>query len=238
MDRITRKDLKTDKFAREVGHTVEYVAEHRKQVIRYGGLGLAVLILVLGFVYWKRSQAEARQVALTRAMEFEEATIGPPGSNPAGGPTFETREAKEKGIRDAYEDLIKQYPGTKEASFAAIQLGSKAADAGDLAEARKFFEEGLKGPAEYAALAKYSLAQVASAEGKGDDAEKLLREVMASPSVLISKEQATITLAQLLAKDKPEEARKLLDPLLKDERQAVSRSAESVVAGLPPAPAQ
>jgi hypothetical protein len=61
---------------------------------------------------------------------------------------------------------------------------------------------------------------------------------MASPSVLISKEQATITLAQLLAKDKPEEARKLLDPLLKDERQAVSRSAESVVAGLPPAPAQ
>jgi hypothetical protein len=145
LDRFTRKDLKTDKFAQEVGHTVEYVAEHRKQVIRYGGLGLAVLILVLGFVYWKRSQAEARQVALTRAMEFEEATIGPPGSNPSGGPTFETREAKEKGIRDAYEDLIKQYPGTKEASFAAIQLGSKAADAGDFAEARRFFEEGLKG---------------------------------------------------------------------------------------------
>ena len=36
MARITRKDLKTDKFALEVGHTVDFFEEHRREVVRYG----------------------------------------------------------------------------------------------------------------------------------------------------------------------------------------------------------
>jgi hypothetical protein len=35
LDRHTRKDLKTDKFAVEVGHTFDYISEHRSQVKRY-----------------------------------------------------------------------------------------------------------------------------------------------------------------------------------------------------------
>lgn len=234
MDRITRKELKTDKFAQEVSHTVEYVSQHRKQFIRYGGLGLAILLAVIGTLYWRRSQAEARQVALSRAMEIEDAGIG----SSTDALSFPTKEARDKAAQEAYEKLAKEHGGSKEGAFAAIRLGAKASERGDLATARKYFEQALNGPKEYVALAKYSLAQVAAAEGKLDEAERLFREVIANPSVLVPKEQAAITLAQTLSKSKPEEARKLLEPLLKDTRQAISRNAEMAMNALPPAPAQ
>jgi hypothetical protein len=40
VDRITRSKLKTDRFAVEVEHSVEYVSEHKKQVAQYGALAL------------------------------------------------------------------------------------------------------------------------------------------------------------------------------------------------------
>ena len=45
--RITRKELKADKFAVEVEHTVDYVAHHRAQVIRYGVVGVVVVALAV-----------------------------------------------------------------------------------------------------------------------------------------------------------------------------------------------
>lgn len=234
MDRITRKELKSDKFAQEVSHTVEYISEHKKQFLRYGGLGLAVVLAVAGTLYWRRSQAEARQTALSRAMEIEQASIGSAGN----GLSFPTKEARDKAAQEAYQKLASEHKGSKEGAFAAIRLGAKASERGELAEARKYFEQAMNGPREYVGLAKYSLAQVAAAEGKLEEAERLLREVMANPSVLVPKEQAAITLAQALAKSKPEEARKLLEPLLKDTRQAISRNAEMAMNALPPAPAK
>ena len=41
----------------------------------------------------------------------------------------------------------------------------------------------------------------------------MLRDLIAHPTIFVSKEQATITLARYLAPKKPAEARKLLDPL-------------------------
>jgi hypothetical protein len=41
----------------------------------------------------------------------------------------------------------------------------------------------------------------------------MLRDLIAHPTVFVSSEQATITLARYLANKKPAEARKLLEPL-------------------------
>ena len=61
MDRVTRSKLKTDKFAVEVEHTVEYVAEHRKQVTRYGAIAVVIAIVAAGIWYYRGSQHTARQ---------------------------------------------------------------------------------------------------------------------------------------------------------------------------------
>ena len=60
------------------------------------------------------------------------------------------------------------------------------------------------GSREYASAAKLALAQVHQAMGKNADAEKVLRELIASPSVLVSREQALFTLARVLAVTNPD----------------------------------
>ena len=56
MARITRKELKTDRFALEVGHTVDFLEEHRGLILRIGGAALVVILLVAGIVYYRRHQ--------------------------------------------------------------------------------------------------------------------------------------------------------------------------------------
>jgi hypothetical protein len=83
-----------------------------------------------------------------------------------------------------------------------------------MADAEKLFQEAANaGDKNYGPLARYSLAEVYFAEGRPADAEKILRDLMQHPSIFVSKEQATIALARGIASTKPDEARKLLDPL-------------------------
>ena len=69
MDRVTRSKLKTDRFAVEVEHSVEYVSEHRTQVYQYGA-GLVVLALIVGAIwYYRDRQHTVRQDELAAAIE-------------------------------------------------------------------------------------------------------------------------------------------------------------------------
>jgi DNA-directed RNA polymerase subunit F len=54
----------------------------------------------------------------------------------------------------------------------------------------------------------------------------------------VTKEQASIELAKMLAKTQPEEARKLVEPLSKEPRSGIARHAMAVLASLPPGAAQ
>jgi hypothetical protein len=87
-------------------------------------------------------------------------------------------------------------------------------------------------PKEFSAWARISLAQVYASENKMQDARALLEYLIAHPTETISKEQATIELAEILAKSNPAEARKLVEPL-RNSRTAVSRTAIDVVGRLP-----
>src|SRR5437763_12967804 len=74
--RITRKELKTDKFALEVEHTVTFFEEHRKELVRYGSLAVLVVVLIIGFVVYQRNQHATRQGALAAAIRVQEAPVG------------------------------------------------------------------------------------------------------------------------------------------------------------------
>jgi hypothetical protein len=71
VDRQTRKQLKTDKFAQDLGNTFSFLNEHRTESIRYGLIGLAVIILGVGYYFYSRSQATAREAALEKAMQID-----------------------------------------------------------------------------------------------------------------------------------------------------------------------
>jgi predicted negative regulator of RcsB-dependent stress response len=232
VDRVTRSKLKTDRFAVEVEHSVEYVAGHRKQVALYGGIGLAVVLIAAGVWYYRDSQRAVRQADLARAMDVVQApvTVVAP---PAGALYFPDIGQKNAAAGKAFKDLIAKYPGSTEATVASSYLGSLSMDQNKLADAEKYFKQVVdSGDENQASLGKLSLAQVYLSTNRQADAEKLLRELLDRPTLFVSKEQAAIALARALMSTKPAEARKLLDPL-KTERPAVSQVAIALLGELP-----
>ena len=224
MDRHTRKELKTDKFAEEVFDIFEWTTEHKAEVLRYGAIVIAVVVIGLGWMYYSRHQHTVRQEALAEALRIDDATFG--ATNQPGKLHYDTEDAKNKGREQAFNDVATRYSGTQEAAIADIYLGGFAVDKGDLASAEKrFLHVANDAPKAYAALGKLALSQVYVSQGKSAEAEKVLRDLIANPTATVSKEHATIVLGQLLASSKPEEARKLLDPLRQSRRAQVSRAA-------------
>lgn len=212
MARITRKELKTDKFALEVGQTVDFFEEHRQEIIRYGGIALGLAALIVAYVVYSHHQQSAREEVLAGAIQIQEAPVGAPTS--PGGVTFPTQDAKDQAATKAFSTLAAQYSGSNEAEIAQYYLGAIQADEGKMAIAEKsFLEVSQKGDSKYASLAKFSLAQIYFSDGRDAEGEKVLRDLIAHPTLFVSKDQATITLAHFLMLKKPAEARKLLDPL-------------------------
>jgi predicted negative regulator of RcsB-dependent stress response len=230
--RITRKELKTDKFALEVGHTVDFFEEHHTEIVRYGAAALVVIaIVVLIFVY-RSHQHMIRQQALSRAIQVQEAPVGQ--GSPGAPLTFPTQEAKDKEAIKVFSELAAKYSGTDEGYIAEYYLGCIAADQGKLGEADKRFSSVADSAGkQYASLAKLSLGQLYFAEGKPGPGEKMLRSLMDHPTVFVSKDQATVVLAKVLAPSNPVEARKLLDPL-RAKPGAISQTAIQAYGDLPP----
>ncbi len=211
MARITRKELKSDKFAQEVGLTVTFFEEHQKEIVRYGAIVAVAGLLLAGYLYYQRKQHGVREQALAKAIQVQEAPVGPSANGAAG---FATQDAKDLETLRVFTDLRNKYTGTEEGEIAEYYVGAIKADQGKLSEAEKSFQEAAqKGDEKYSSLARLSLAQIYFADGRADLGEKTLRELIAKPTIFVSKEQATIMLARFLAPKKPAEARKLLDPL-------------------------
>lgn len=232
MDRLTRKELKTDKFALEVGHSVEYVTEHRQQFIRWGSIGggiLAIALIVYGFLAYR---ASVREDALRTALLIQDAPVGAqPGAE--GQQSYPTPDAKDEAFKKALNDVANKYPGSQQGAVAFYYLGTMAASKGDLATAERDLRHVIEnGGKDYASLAKLSLAPILQSQNKTAEGESLLRSLVDGPTTFVSKEQATLALAKYIAPSKPQEARKMLEPL-RTERSAISRAALTALADLP-----
>jgi predicted negative regulator of RcsB-dependent stress response len=231
--KITRKELKTDKFALEVEQTVTFFEEHQQQFLRYGGIALAVILLLVGYMFYSRHQQAQREVALYQAIQIEEAPVGPPVPG-ATNTNFPTQEAKDQVAIKAFSDILTAYPHSSEGQIAQYYLGSIYADEGKLPEAEKNFKLVADNASDqYSSLAKLSLAQIYFADGRGSQGEALLRGLIEHPTIFVSKEQATIALAHYLAAKNPNEARKLIAPL-RSVPGPVGQAAMSLDTELPP----
>jgi predicted negative regulator of RcsB-dependent stress response len=231
LDKLTRKELKQDKFALEVQHSVQYVSGHRGQMVKWGIPALAIVLIIAAGFYYRTYQHNARQEALHEAMRIQNSNIGPSQSQYVL--TFPTAEARKKAVSKAWSDLAAKYPGTEEGRLGEYFLGTNAADDGNLPAAEKYFKasiDGHDGP--YASLAKLALAQIYAGQGKVQDGAALIQSVIDHPTVLVSKDAAELALADLLKYSDPQRAKKIVEPLRTSTRSAVSRAAITLDAEL------
>jgi predicted negative regulator of RcsB-dependent stress response len=227
VDKLTRKELKSDKFALEVQHSVEYVAQHRQQMIRLGLPAVVVALAVIGIFWYRNYQHNARQETLHAAMQIQNSTIGP--SQSPYTVTFPTSQARKTAVVKAWGDLIAKYHGTEESDIAEFFLGTTASDDGNLPEAAKRFQAAIdSGSGPYASEAKLALAEVYAAQGKVNDGVKLIQSVIEHPTVMVSKDAATLALAELIKTSDPKHAKQLVDPLRTSTRSAVSKAAITI----------
>jgi hypothetical protein len=229
VDKLERQKLKTDRLVLEAEHTVDYLAHHTKQMKLYGGIAVAVL-LVVGVIYglWSNSRTE-RQNALRAAMAVQDGYVGE--VNPTGGPTFKTQTDKETAAIKAFNDVATKYSGSDEGLIAKYYGGTILADQGKVAEAQKAFQEVADKGGTYGSLAKFSLAKMYFAQGKYKESQQLMKELADKPTLLVSKEQAQIEYARALFKTDSAEARKILEEIMKTakDRPAVTRFATQVL---------
>ena len=231
MDKLTRKELKSDKFALEVQHSVEYVSEHRQQMIRWAGPAVAVVLIGIGIFYYRGYQHTVRQEALHAAMLIQNSQVGPSQSEYVV--SFPTDQARETAVLKSWRDFAAKYSGTEEGAIAEFFLGTNASDTGNLPEAVKHFQATIDSGGEaYASEAKLALAQVYAAQGKLNEGTKLIQSVIDHPTVMVSKDAATLALADLIKASDPQRARKLVDPLRTSSRSAVSKAAISMESSL------
>jgi predicted negative regulator of RcsB-dependent stress response len=224
LDRQTRKDLKTDKFAEDVFDVFGWASAHKTEVVRYGAALIALVLIVVGVLYYNRSQGATREEALAQALRVEDATTGT--SIEPTSMHFDTEGEKATAKTQAFTELSSKYSGTQEGAIADMFLASYAVDQGNQDEAERRYKRVVdNGPKPYASLARIALSQIYISEGKTSDAEKVLRDAMANPSATVSKEQAQLALGELLSKSNPTEAHKLLDPLRTSARGTISRTA-------------
>jgi predicted negative regulator of RcsB-dependent stress response len=207
--------------------------------MRWGLIALALLVIVGGIWIYRSHQAAERAELLAKAMQIEDASVGapqPPHLN------FPTADDKDKALLAAFTAVAVKYPGSQEAAIAQLAVASTQADKGQIDEALKTFKNIMDtSPDPYNSVAKLSIAQIYGSEGKTDEAEKLLRQLVDKPTMFVSKDQATLDLAQLIGKKNPAEAKKLLEPLSASKRSVVSRAAVAAIGALSgnsaPAPA-
>ena len=234
MDRITRKELKSDKFREEVAHTFQYVGLHRNQMVRYGAIVVVLILAIVGWSYYSKQKSAERQSMLHAAMEIQNRQIGPDTGNEFL-PTYPTVQARSDAASKAFNELIAKFPGSAEAQVGNYYLGAIASDLGKMSDAEKYFKLASDGgDSDYASLAAFSLAHLEASLGKPAEGERLLRALIDKPTVFVSKDQAIIALAKMLAPVRPNEARKLLEPLRTSKSSAVSRTALTTLADFPP----
>jgi predicted negative regulator of RcsB-dependent stress response len=231
-DHLTRKELRQDNVALKVEEGVSYFTAHRKQIELYGGIALAVVLIVWGGMYYRSYSQGQRQQALAGAIQLQNATVGP---DPTGGPNFPTDEAKKDAVTKAYVKVAADYSGSAEGYIAEYTLADIDIENGKVADARKKLEDvAAHAEANYASLARLSLAQLDASDGKTADAQTILKDLMDHPTDLVSKDQAAFVLARVLAPTNPAEARKLLVPLAGAQGTDASQAATTALSELPP----
>ncbi|MBM3774165.1 MAG: tetratricopeptide repeat protein [Acidobacteria bacterium] len=228
--RISRKELKADRFAREVGHSLEYVETHRRQLLRYGLVAVLVLAVALGAYFFRRQRQTQRRAQLSQVVQMQLAPIAR-----AGDPSsFPTEQAKSQALEKALAELIARHPGSEEATIARYLQAARAAEQGKLAEAEKLYVQvAASGQERFAPLARLALAEIQFAQGRPAEGEKALRALMERPSAFVSRDLAAFALARHLGRSKPEEARKLLESMASEpSASAVSRTAVALMGEL------
>lgn len=185
-----------------------------------------MLLAIGGYLYYSH-QKSVRQQDLSAALSVVDTPVGPANEY---GKTFPTEDAKRKAALQALSGVVSKYQSSRAGLIAQYYRGTVEARVGDVKSAETDLRVVANSDSEVAPLARIALAQVYLGEKKMTEAQSLLREIIRSPTSLVSKAQAQILLAKADETVNPVESKNILKSIDKSDqgRPAVSRAADQL----------
>jgi predicted negative regulator of RcsB-dependent stress response len=232
---ISRRELKKDEVRDTFAHGAEAVLSHQ-QLTLY--VVIAALVLGLGYFGW-RTYSERQTVKAAAgyndAMKVFQSRIRAPGEPVEPGEvSYVDEKNKYTDAEKKFEDIAVKYPRTRPGQLSAYYAALSLEKLGKTDDAKKWLKGLADGDSDFAAMAKFELAQVADRGGQGDEAVNLYQQLIAKPAVLVPKPVVMLALAEHYSEKNPAEAAKLFGQIKKDYPDTpIAEQADQELALLP-----
>ena len=212
MANFTRRDLKSDRFAEEVGHQVEYLSHHRKG---FFGAVTAIIVVVAAVLLYSSWRSERRQEAQQALQEALRLYHGEVTADPRMGMvTFATTGERFRRTTEELEKVKSEHGGEFGAA-ADYYLALLAVERDEPEEAQRLLQSAVDGADErYSSLARLALAELLSDLGQADEARRHFDYLIEHPSAVVPKARAQLELGRHLMQTDPEQARTTLEQLM------------------------
>ena len=219
----TRHQMKQDRFSKvtlEAAENAAHWSEEHKTKLAVIVIAVAVIAAIaFGGWYYVNTQDEKARAGVSTAVRTFETPVRPVGM-PAqpGVDSFASTQERNTAARKQFQTIIDQYPHTHTADLARYFVGLIASQLGDNVVA----ERSLQGAAgssngDLAALGKFALASIYRGENKDAQAVDLYKQLIAKPTMVVSKATAQLELAGFYeSQKKPDEAKKIYDQVEKE----------------------
>ena len=210
MAHISRKELKKDEVRETFAHGAEALLSHQ-QLTMY--LVAAAMVIALGFFGWKTYNE--RQTVRASAMfddaerDFLARVVTPGEPKQPGEVTYSDEKTKFSDAAKKFEAVAAKYPSTRPGLLAKYYeaLSLERLDKND--DATKLLQElADTRNDEFAAMAKLELAALEDRTDHPDEAARLYQQLLAKPTVLVSKPVVLLALAEHFSQKNPSEAAK------------------------------
>jgi|SRR5579863_869612 len=239
--RLTRHELKDDKFKSAFEEYEHFAKQHYREIAVAVGMALFIVGLVFGLRYLMASEEAAANAQLGEALETFHAYVGAPApGSPA--PTFSTAQEKyTKALAEfsAMTDLkgwANVLPTQRAVRIARYHVGLCQAELGDQDGAIKTLTQAANDRnAEISSLARYALAGQLVKTGKTADAIKLYQNLEDHPTTAIPRATAELAQADTLRTTQPAEARRIYEHMQREYASdaTLAESIRQQIASLP-----
>ena len=208
---ISRKELKKDEVRETIAHGAEAVLSHQRATTYILAVAVVIAALVFGWRAYAERQTAKGAAALDEALKVFNAPSATDMAPPQPGQlTFPSDHAKFTAALPKLEDVAKKYPRTRPGQLAHYYAGLSFDRLGQENQAKEQLQAAASGgDADYASLARFQIAQIEDKTGQPDEALKIYQQLMAKPTVLVSKPVVMLALAQHYRQKNPAEAAKL-----------------------------
>jgi tetratricopeptide (TPR) repeat protein len=227
--RYTRHQLKEDRFAVAVQEQMAWGVEHRKLLTIVGIVAAAVVVVIVGVLFYLQNRDEKASVALSAALRTYSTPLRPAGA-PAqpNVPSFTSAKERAQAAQKEFRAVADNYPHTRSAEFARYWVGVTAMDMEDYKTAEQELQPISNSRRDQmAGLAKFALASVYRGEGKQASAIQLYKELIDHPTETVPKSTAQIELARVYEETQPGEAVRLYEQIRKEDPNSAAAQVAS-----------